>query len=240
MPQTFQLIPVRYERSLRFKTLVVGIFIAFIVFIIWWWNDGNIRSIKPSEVAYFIITLTAGGFGLMIGYRRAREQLRTFTLTLSEDRIIRNMSGSIDVVILKDSIISIKEYRWGSFTIRAGTPAGFIIVPSSLENRDQFRALVSNWKPITPLLFGQQLLGVFVGVSIGILIFGPLLVTFVMPESRFTGPCAAIVIVMSIFYLWRIQRSPRVDTRAKRGAWFLLALTVGALFRLLLVLRPPE
>jgi len=168
------------------------------------------------------------GFNLFRTLKKQNRFLQSYTLTLSEEGITREQLNTPPLFISFMEIKEIVKTKKGGFIIKGLTRADVIYVSSFIENPQVLEERLQAMAPITtksvdpvyrkylPLLFFPT-----IGLYICVL---------TLTNKILVGISGALVVVLSIWGLFELQRNKNVPTNAKRRSWLLLILLASIIY----------
>jgi len=194
------------------------------------------EKLPPLELLVVPVTLGLGmgAFSVWRTFSRAIEGLKSYELTLHDDRVIRRQKYLPDITLARSEVKSIREGRDNSLAICGREFSNVILIPAGIEGREQLRLLLSAWQAIEkPRTF---LSGFWLNIFTMVIVVALGVTTFVSSNALIVVPAALLLAVIMIWSFREIRKSPNLDSRVKRSSWFVPLVLVALVARVLLVL----
>lgn len=219
--------------EIRKKVLIKAILFALIAVI----GAGIITYLNTEDGTsffnvYFIgFILVVMAFGLYRGINRQKLMFDSFKLTLDSNGIIREQHNTPIVSIPYSDITEIIKNSNDSFMIKGKSTLDLIIVPSQIEQYTKLEKLLADIKPFSTST-NKSFLQKFSGI-IPILMVGLTVVFYVSDDKIMVSICGIILLIGLLYSLFEIQKSKNIDSKTKKGMWFILfviASIIGVMY----------
>lgn len=157
------------KRMLLLYSLTIGTSIIGAIFVFPIRDRSGIIAIIITIVLVLIIAALAISRTL----KRMREVWSTYALTIGDDFILKTQAHHSDIQISSDEIKTIRESFTGDLAVKTHDWKKFIIIPRSLDKREEVENLLIRWKPIviTSKKTFFLVLSLIVPVFIGLILF---------------------------------------------------------------------
>jgi hypothetical protein len=177
-----------------------------------------------------LFVLLFAGLAFRRSLRRMDETLPSYTLTVSEDSLLKQQAHHADVRLARTEVKTIWKSATGEIVMKTGDWRKFIVIPPSLIDVDEVERTLGQWKPIRPYPRAKTYLA-FVLSLLGSLIAFIALRRFL--EGGGLGMPVIIggalgMMVLNLVLLRMLRRLPNLDERSrpKRGQYILAILTI--------------
>jgi hypothetical protein len=179
-----------------------------------------------------VVPLMAGilGFGFWKGFKRQKQLLESYTLTVEADEVIREQLDTPTVRIPKKDIASIVRNANGSLSIKGSNRAGEIIVPVQMNEQAELERLLEEIRPVTvpssvPFLQRYNML-------LGWVTVGLMALHFIAASAAAVVASGVVIIGLTLWSFITIVRNKNVDNKTARGAYWSLFVVLAVLVRI--------
>lgn len=184
---------------------------------------------QQSEVNVFpfVIPLVIGAlvFGLYRGVNRQKEIFDSYILSLDNHGITREQHNTPTITISNADLTEIIKNSNGSFTIKGKSTVNVIGVPSQIDDYEKLEKLLSEIKQISTKT-NEPLLQKFRGL-LSILTVGLMAAVYISEDIIIVGISGAVLLAVLGYSFFEIQRSKNIDSKTKKGMWWLFLLTAS-------------
>jgi len=188
---------------------------------------------QESEATVFIIMipliLIIMGISLYRGIKRQKTIFESYKLTLDNAGITREQCHIPLISIPFAEISKIYKTPKGGFIVIGNSAANAIGIPSQIENIEKLEQLLSSIKDISDnnkVPFFQKHAKAF-SILLPLVTIGLILIVYLGKNKIIVGVCGVILIVFLAYSFIAIQRDKNIDTRIKRGAWWLIPVFIS-------------
>lgn len=161
--------------------------------------------------------------------KRQRRAWETFELTITDEGVERVQEGFPLISVLKSDIVEAVEGTDGTITLKTKRKANSVIIPSSIENREEFVKLISTFTIIRPLQNKNTMLITYGSALLGLVLY--LLHMYTTNRLVVTISGLTILIILIINFI-QIQRNRNINIKVKRYSWFTIILLLTVVLRL--------
>lgn len=166
----------------------------------------------------FIIVIMA--LGIRKAVKRQKDIFNSYKLIIDNQKIIRQQHLTPDIEIPLEEIKEIIKNKNGTFIIKGEKLSNTISIPSQLEKIDEVEVKLAE---ITKIIQNDKkpFLQRFFWV-IPILTVGLLMIVYISENKILVGFSTIVLILGAIYSLISTQRSKHVDSKTKKGIWFII------------------
>jgi len=177
---------------------------------------------------------TAAGIGIFIGMKRQKKAFESYTLTISDQEIIREQLNTPMISIPFADVKSIDRNAKG-FSIRSLSSAKDIIqIPAQIDDIEQLGAILSQIQPIgdeVEKTFIEKQSNLFTILSVGLI-----LATLVSNNKFVVGICGVLVLLLLGYSFYELQTSKNIDSKTKNISWVMLFTFISIAAKVYVVL----
>ncbi|MET4107659.1 hypothetical protein [Hymenobacter sp. UYP22] len=184
---------------------------------------------QEAEVLLLLIPLMLGALGVGI-YRSIQQQKRlyhSYTLTISDTSITREISDTPSITIPLARITRITRHHNGSLTITGATAHEVIGIHKQIEDYDALEAQLRALHPVTPQLRMPMLERLRIPLVVATL--GLMVMVYVATNKILVATSGAALSGLLLWSFFYIQRSPQLDYATKRRSWWVLLVVFSIL-----------
>lgn len=177
------------------------------------------------------IVLGAIAYGLYLGVNRQKEIFDSYRLTLDNNGITREQHNTPTIAISNTDVSEIIKKSNGSFIIKGKSSVNVIGVPSQIEDYEKLEKSLSEIRQISTKSSGP-FLQKFRGL-LSILTIGLMAAVYMSKDKIVVGVSGTVLLVVLGYSFFEVQRSKNVDSKTKKGMWWLIlviASIVGAMY----------
>lgn len=171
------------------------------------------------------IVLGALAFGLYRGVNRQKEIFDSYRLTLDNNAITRQQHKTPTITISNTDVIEIVKNSNGSFTLKGNSPVNVIGVPSQKDDYEKLEKSLAEIRKIS-LKSSEPFLQKF-SVLLSILTIGLMSAVYISKDKIIVGVSETILLLVLGYSFFEIQRSKNIDSKTKKGMWWLILVTVS-------------
>lgn len=177
------------------------------------------------------IILGAMAFGLYRAINNQKKIYDSYRLTLDINGITREQHNTPTITISKTDLNEIVKNSNGSFTIKGNSDVNVIGVPSQIDDYEKLEKLLSEIGQISSKT-SEPLFQKYTGL-LSILIIGLMAAVFISKDKIIVGVFGSILLVSLGYSFFEVRRSKNIDSKTKRGVWWLIlvaASIAGAMY----------
>jgi hypothetical protein len=179
------------------------------------------------NVLPFVIPLVLGalGFGLYRGVNRQKEIFDSYRLTLDNNGITREQHNTPTITISNTEVSEIIKNSNGSFTIKGNSSVNVICVPSQIDDYEKLEKSLAEIRHIltkSSELFLQKIRGLLSVLTIGLMA-----AVYISKDKIIVGVSGTVLLVVLGYSFFEVQRSKNVDSKTKKGMWWLILVTAS-------------
>ena len=177
----------------------------------------------------YVIPLIAAslGFGLYRGVNRQKRLFESYTLTFSNNLITREQLNTPTISIYFNDIKEIVKNRNGSITIRGKNVTDVISVPSQIEDYSQLQDTLTQIKSFSTKS-NDHFLEKYRGI-ISLLTIGLMLSVYTVTNKIIVVLSGTLLVGLMIWSLFEVRRSKNIDSKTKRGMWWVLLVLASVI-----------
>ena len=213
----------------RMFTIVIPMLVIVVVVIA---VLNGIGSKTPNDVDTlpFVlpVILIIYGYSLFRTFRKQNKFLNSYTLTLSEEGITREQLNTPPLSISFMEIKEIVKTKKGGFIIKGLTRTDVIYVSYFIENPEILEERLQAMAPITTKSVDpvyRKYLPLLVFPAIGLYIC-----VLTLTNKILVGVSCALVVALSVWGFYELQRNKNIPTSSKRASWFLLLFLASLIY----------
>lgn len=191
------------------------------VFITQYNNNGDYSNLK-FLIPLFVCILF---FSFFKGIKKQKNLFESYTLTITENEIIREQTDTAAINIPLTDIKSIVKSPKGHFTIKGKSSLNAVGIPSQIEHPEEVERILGEIKPIeypnqTPFLekYKMPILIAFITIF----------ASFYVSENKWIIGITGIILTVSLgFSFYIIRMSKNIDNKIKRASWSTIFVLLG-------------
>lgn len=213
------------RKAMLIKAIPISLLAAFGGLAISHFNTSGQQS--DVNIFPFVIPIILGAlaFGLFRGVKRQKEIFDSYVLTLDDNSITREQHNTPTITITKTDLKEIIKNSNGSFTIKGNSTLNVIGVPSQIDDYERLEKLLSEIGQISsktsePIL--QKFSGLFAILTIGLMA-----AVYISKDKVIVGITGTVLLVVLGYSFFEIQRSKNIDSKTKKGMWWLILVTAS-------------
>ena len=175
----------------------------------------------------FVIPIVLGAlaFGLYRGVNRQKEIFDSYILTLDGNGVTREQHNTPTIIISKEELSEIIKNSNGSFTIKGNSYVNVIGVPSQIDDYEKLEKLLAEIGPISTKS-NEPFLQKFRGL-LSILTIGLMAAVYISKDKLIVGTSGTILLVVLGYSFFEVQRSKNIDSKTKKGMWWVILVTAS-------------
>jgi hypothetical protein len=189
-------------------------------------NSGG-KTGDTNILPFFIPTIiVVMAFSIFRSVNRQKKLFATYTLTIDDNVITRQMHNTPEITIYFHEVKEIIKSMEGGFTIKGSDPSDIIIIPVQVENYEELEALLNQVKPvITPpasLSVIQKLRPI-----LSLAAAGAMVAVFVSDNKivvSIAGILGLCLLGWTFFYL---SKSKNIDKKTRGSRWAFLLVMIA-------------
>jgi hypothetical protein len=213
------------RKAMLIKTIPISLLAVFGGLAISYFNTNAQQS--DVNVFPFVIPIVLGAlaFGLYRGVNRQKEIFASYRLTLDINGITREQHHTPAITISNTDISEIIKNANGSFTIKGNSSVNVIGVPSQIEDYEKLEKSLAEIRQISTKI-SEPFLQRFRG-PLSILIIGLMAAVYISKDKIIVGVSGLVLLVFLGYSFFEVQRSKNVDSKTKKGVWWLILVTAS-------------
>lgn len=212
------------RKAMLFKTIPFLLLVVFGVIVINHFNPNGQQS-EANVLPYLILMALVVPFGLYRGIKRQKEIIESYTLTIDNNCITREQHNTPTITISFKDLTEIIKNPNGSFTIKGNSPVDVIGIPAQIENNEKLEILLEEKRQIS-IKTSEPFLQKFRGL-IQILTLGLMAAVFISKDKLLVGVAGTVLLVLFGYSFIEIQRSKNIDSKTKKGTWWLIIVAAS-------------
>lgn len=216
------------------RTFVIVIPLIITVILINYYQRGGQSEDLILLLLLIPIIGSAMGIGVFIGMKRQKKAFESYTLTISDQEIIREQLNTPTISIPFADIKSIDRNAKG-FTIRSSSSAKDIIqIPAQIDNIEELGVLLSQIQPIggeVEKTLIEKHSNLFTILSTGLV-----LATLASNNKSVVSICGVLVLLLLGYSFYELQTSKNIDRKTKNTSWVILLVLISLAAKMYVVL----
>jgi uncharacterized membrane protein YecN with MAPEG domain len=178
-----------------------------------------------------VIALFVGGY---LGWKRTKEQFKSYTLTITDTEIIRVQKNTPTITHLKSDISEIIKQHNGGFSIKKQSTNDMIGVPSQIEEYDKLEGILNQIIPVkinTSKSWQERFI-------IPITVINLVLMLCAMSSTNVyvVSISGTIVLIALIYSFIALNKNKNIDSRTRRFRYFIIFPMLSIIGRMILLL----
>jgi hypothetical protein len=178
-----------------------------------------------------VILLFVGGY---LGWRRIKEQFKSYTLTITDTEIIRVQKNTPTITHLKSDISEIIKQHNGGFSIKKQSINDMIGVPPQIEEYDKLEGILNQIMPVK-VNNSKTWIEKF-AIPIAVVNLGLLLCAMYSTNVYLVNISGTIVLISLIYALFSVNKNKNVDSRTRRLMYVAIIPMLSIFGRMILLL----
>lgn len=202
--------------------LFTMIFLAAILLPALFSDDPGRLNTLPIMIPIF---LAIAIFSIVTGIKRQRSSFESFTLTIDDEKIVRERLNTPVLTLRRNEITKITKLANGSFCIEGKSKLNTILTPAQMDDYQVMENTLNGVKPLTVLTAKTFIEKMALPISLsGVVLVGTI---FLSKNGTVTLICTVLVVAILVVSLVLTQMNKNVDRRTKRLSWVVL-IPLGA------------
>ena len=181
-------------------------------------------------VPFFLLIVL---FVIMNLIKKQKRAWETFELSIDESKIERSQEGYPTISITKTDIKEAILAKNGSITLVAQPNANSIIIPFSVNNKEELLQIISSFTTVRELKKNNNLLYMY---GAGILSLIALFSFMLSTNFYLTIGLGAALLVFNIWSFIQIQPNKNLDKKVKRASYFMIFMLIVIVGKLMVTL----
>ena len=213
------------RKAILIKTIPISLLTAFGGLAISHFTTSGLQG--DVNVFPFIIPIILGAlaFGLYRGINRQKEIFDSYRLTLDNNGITREQHNTPTINISKADLSEIIKNPNGSFTIKGNSTVNVIGVPSQIDDYENLEISLAEIRQISTKT-NEPFLQKFRAL-LSILVIGLMASVYMSKDKIIVGISGTVLLVVLGYSFFEVQRSKNVDSKTKKGMWWLILVTAS-------------
>jgi hypothetical protein len=223
-----------FKLSLQ-KTIPIYI-IIFLVIV--WMNFGREQpnnnlnfNVGFILIPIMVAALLVGGY---LGWKRIREQFRSYTLTITDTEIIRVQKNTPTITHLKSDISEIIKQHNGSFSIKKQSINDMIGVPPQIDDYDKLEGLLNQIMPIK-INDSKTWIEKF-AIPIAVVNLILLLCAMYSTNVYLVTISGTIVLISLVYSLFIVNNNKNIESRTRRLMYISIIPMLSIIGRMVVLL----
>ncbi len=225
----------RIQKRAIFK--LIPVYILLLIGIIWM-NIDMLNSLLENKLNYILpfFILIPFVIGYSISWKRIKNQLRSYTLTITNDEVIREQYNTPTIRHRKSDITEITKNYDNSFTIKGQFNNDLIGISSQI---DDFEILENRLNQIkTVKIKNSNVILEYLKIPLSILVIILMGCVFKSTNAWLVIVSGIILTLFFIYSLFTIYKSKTIDNSTRRGMYFMIIPMIAILGRMYLINSP--
>ena len=181
-------------------------------------------------VPFFLLIVL---FVIMNLIKKQKRAWETFELSIDESKIERSQEGYPTISITKTDIKEAILAKNGSITLVAQPNANSIIIPFSVNNKEELLQIISSFTTVRELKKNNSLLYMY---GAGILSLIALFSFMLSTNFYLTIGLGVVLLIFNIWSFIQIQRNKNLDKKVKRASYFMIFMLIVIVGKLMATL----
>lgn len=180
-------------------------------------------NVLPFIIPFFIIVMA---FSLFRSINRQKKLFESYTLTIEDNVITRQMVNTPEITIYFHEVKEIIKSMEGGFTIKGLEPSDIIIIPIQVENYAELEALLNQVKAVIAppaSLYILQKGRIFLSLASA----GAMVAIFVSDNKIVVSIAGILGLCMIGWTFFYLSRSKNVDKKTRSSRWTFLLLMIA-------------
>jgi hypothetical protein len=160
------------------------------------------------------------GIGLIRGLKKQKLLLDTYTLTVSNEKLVREQVNTPTIIIDRSQVTQIVKHKNGSYLVKGEMPLDAIIIPRQVEN---YEVLEKTLKAIHPITYDYR--SAYSWIIDHILPFvtiALMICVFSVNHKAIVALSGIILIALMTWSFIKTRSSKNVDDKTKRSMWWVV------------------
>ena len=196
------------------------------------------RGISIGAIVVVPILLVVIIFSLRKSLVQVQKSWASYQLIIEPDSITRQQDHYETIKIFSHEITRIQAVTRGSIIVHGDQAKKQIIIPDTLENFDEVKAILVQWHKIDDIenKLKQNTIIIYTAAVVTLVVMG---IVMLGEKSPFILALAIVFLLLLVSSFFFIQRSNAVDTKTKRVLWWIILpiIMVGTRTYFLLVMK---
>lgn len=210
LPENYPQFAKYFKRALPWAVLIFLSLVAYSYF-----TDGLMNA-----VVLLLLFAALFTFSHLRARKRQNQLFYSYTLVIDEIGLTRKQSNLADASISFRDITSVEQMNRGFLLVRGAAKDDKIAVWPYIENFDEVRSLLENYKPVTPMVY-KNIFQKY-PLLLSILMLGAFALVYLSNNKIVVGISGLVALVSIGWTFYRIRKSKQVDTSTKRFSWVIL------------------
>ena len=213
------------RKAMLIRAIPISLLAVFGGLAISYFNTSGQQS--DLSVFPFVIPAALGAlaFGLYRGVTRQKEIFDSYRLTIDNSSITREQHNTPTITISYADLSEIIKNQNGSFTIKGNSSVNVIGVPSQIDEYERLEKSLAEIRHIS-VKSSEPFLQKFQGL-LSILTIGLMAAVYISKDKIIVGVSGTVLLVFFGYSFFEIQRSKNVDSKTKKGTWWLILVTAS-------------
>lgn len=188
-------------------------------------------NVLPFVIPFAALAL---GFGIYRGTSRQKALVDSYTLTITNTLITREQLNTPTVTIYFNDIKEIAKHKNGSFTIRGKGASDLVAIPVQIDNYSHLETSLQNIHPIVTK-DKPSFLEKYQSLT-GLLTVGLMLCVYTVNNKIVVAVTGIALVALMIWSFIKIRSSTNIDSKTKRGVWWVLLVLASVIAVMILKL----
>lgn len=207
------------------RTFAIALPLIIAVILLNYYQRGGQSEDLIALLLFIPIIGIAMGIGIFVGMKRYKKAFESYTLTISDQEIIREQLNTPTISIPFEAVKSIDKNSKG-FSVRSTSSAKDIIwIPAQVENAEQLEELLSNIHPVgdeVEKTFVEKYSSLLTAISAGLV-----LATLASNNKFVVSICGTLVLLLLGYSFYELQTNKNIDSKTKNTSWIILLVLIS-------------
>lgn len=188
-------------------------------------QDKDKKNTAPTLPLILPIVALSAGVGMYRGMNRQQKLYESYTLTLTENVVMREQLNTPPVTLYFKDITEIVRAKNGAFTLRGKDPADVIIIPSQIDGHLELEKTLRDIAPIA-MKSKKSTLEKYMA-ALPLLAIGLLFSVYTATNKLVVAITGTMVIALMLWSFFEVQRSRNTDSKTKRNLWWVWIVLIS-------------
>ncbi|WP_315819095.1 hypothetical protein [Paraflavitalea speifideaquila] len=165
-------------------------------------------------------------FSIYRSVNRQKKLFATYTLTINDNVITRQMHNTPEIAIYFHEVKQIIKSMEGGFTIMGADPADIIIVPVQVENYAELEALLNQVKPVIAPPASLSVIQKFKPL-LSLAAAGSMVAVFASDNKIVVSVAGILGLCLLGWTFFYLSRSKNIDQKTRSSRWAFLLVMIA-------------
>jgi hypothetical protein len=197
-------------------------------------KEENNVNVLPLVIPMMAVAV---GVGMYRGVRRQKSLFESYTLTLTNNVIMREQLNTPPVSLYFNDVREIVKAKNGGFVVRGKEPADVIIIPCQIDNNADLEVTLQSIRPISTKST-QPAIKRYSAV-LPLLTLGLMVAVYTLTNKVVVATTGTLLISVMVWSFLESRRSRNIDHRTKRSMWWVLVVLASVVGAMIMKLTAP-